>query len=274
MTTTKHIYKGKILFLHGYTQSSSLFYGKTSALRKRFIKLGYKPIYIQAPIKLTPNDIPGGLDAYDDNNRAWWVKPGLSNNGVSMQASIDTIKDYIDNNKLIEDEDLIQQETEDEKNLPIVGLVGFSQGACLAGLIANKFSLIFQTQPLKFVVLYSGFKLDTSKQSGNSEYDHYYQGNPSGVKYLHVYGELDTIIDETRSLSLYNITKQDSEILKHPGGHFVPNSKVLVDKVLNWVQNVENTSQSTSVASSDEQSGSTPDDLDDILNMMDNIGKA
>lgn len=262
--SSKQIFKGKILFLHGYTQSSSLFYAKTSALRKRFIKLGLKPIYLQGPLKLAPNELPGGLDSFDDNNRAWWVKPGQNNNGIAIEPALDVIRDYISNNKLIEDEDLSQIETDDEKKLPILGVVGFSQGACLAGLIANNFSKIFNTSPLKFVILYSGFKLDTTKESGNSDYDSFYTSLKSGLKYLHVYGELDTIIDEKRSLSLYEITKEDSTILKHPGGHFVPNSKVLVDQVLNWVQNLD-----TKI----DKEESKEEDLDDILNMMDNVGK-
>lgn len=270
---TKPLLKGKILFLHGYTQTSAIFYSKTSALRKKLIKLGYKPVYLNAPIKLTPADLPGNLSSFnsdaDNNNRAWWIKHGLTNDGVDLRAAIDTVRDYVANGTIIPDEDMKQvPETEDEKALPIVGIVGFSQGACLGGLIANTFDLLFDTTPIKFAILYSGFKLNTSEGSGNEIYDKYYpRANNPALRYLHVYGELDTIVDETRSLSLYNITKENSEVLKHPGGHFVPNSKLMVDQVTNWLQATE---QEQKPQGEEKKS----EDLDDILDMMDSLGKA
>ena len=79
----RHI-QGKILFLHGYTQSASLFYAKTSALRKKLIKLGYKCVYLNGPYVLTPADLPttdslskfgsATTDTDDVTYRAWWVK--------------------------------------------------------------------------------------------------------------------------------------------------------------------------------------------------------
>ena len=84
MTTKKPAnYKGKILFLHGYTQSASLFYAKTSALRKKLMKLGYKCVYLNGPYVLTPADLPstdslskfGSSTKTDEMTyRAWWVK--------------------------------------------------------------------------------------------------------------------------------------------------------------------------------------------------------
>lgn len=272
-------FKGKILFLHGYTQSSSIFYAKTSALRKKLLKLNYKSVYLNGPTKLTPADFPStdslskfnsvATDDEDTNYRSWWVKPNNSNSGIDLTESIKSIKNYIEKGEIIPDNDLKQDpETEEEENIPIVGIVGFSQGAALAGILSHKFNDVFNVDTLKFVVLYSGFKVDTSGNSGNSDYKDYYptdDGSSDNHKLLHVYGELDTVVHEDRVLSLYEITKSNSDILKHPGGHFVPNSKLLIDQVTNWI---EHAFEEKPKASKQE------DDLDSLMDMMDNLGKA
>ncbi|KAI5949070.1 FSH3 [Candida theae] len=278
MTTSKQqTYKGKILFLHGYTQNASLFYAKTSALRKKISKLGYKCQYLNAPYILTPADLPttdslskfGSSEQNDVTYRGWWVKLGKTNDGINLDDSIKSLKRYIHEGTIIPDDDdrEVGKEDEDDAKLPIVGLVGFSQGAAFAGLVAEKFAQLFDTSPLKFVILYSGFKLDTSKKSGNDKYDSYYESNSDSLRYLHVYGELDTVVAEDRSLSLYNITKNKSDLLKHPGGHFVPNSKLYIDQVVNWIQS-ENKLKDV------EKDEKKVEDIDLLLEMMDNIGKA
>ncbi|KAK6880633.1 Family of serine hydrolases 3 [Candida tropicalis] len=285
MTTKKPAnYKGKILFLHGYTQSASLFYAKTSALRKKLMKLGYKCVYLNGPYVLTPADLPstdslskfGSSTKTDEMTyRAWWVKKDATNDNIDVDDSIETIKKYINNGEIIPDEDMkMEPETEEERKLPIVGIIGFSQGAAFGGLIAHKFHELFETEPLKFVVLYSGFKLDTSKKAGNNKYDSHYPQTEEEVvnshfKYLHVYGELDTVVEEARAYTLYDLTKSSSELLKHPGGHFVPNSKLYVDQVTNWIQvNLEKKEESKPKAEEKK------DDIDSLLEMMDNFGKA
>lgn len=285
MTTKKPAnYKGKILFLHGYTQSAALFYAKTSALRKKLMKLGYKCVYLNGPYVLTPADLPSSdsLSKFGSSTntdemtyRAWWTKKETTNDNIDVDESIETIKKYIHEGEIIPDEDLkIDPETEDERKLPVVGIIGFSQGAAFGGLIAHKFHELFETEPLKFVVLYSGFKLDTSKKSGNDKYNSHYPQTEEEVvnshfKYLHVYGELDTVVEETRAYTLYDLTKSSSELLKHPGGHFVPNSKLYVDQVTNWIQSnlVE---QQERVSKKEDKK----DDIDSLLEMMDNFGKA
>ncbi|KAK6201238.1 dihydrofolate reductase [Scheffersomyces amazonensis] len=283
-------YIGKILFLHGYTQSSSIFYAKTSALRKRLTKLNYKCVYLNAPLKLTPAQLPSNdalskfasvvhNDEDDDTEyRAWWVKPQNTNDGISLDDAIDTIKNYIRNGKLIADPDLNQDNDEEDeqlKSLPITGIVGFSQGASLAGILIHKFKDLFNVPPPKFVIMYSGFKLDTSVKSGNDKYDDYYAKEDKKINdynYLHVYGELDTVVDETRSLSLYNITKSNSVLLKHPGGHFVPNSKIYIDQVTNWIQVV--TKEYEAKDENKKKTVAVDDDIDSLLDMIDNLGKA
>lgn len=274
MTTAQKVLKGKILFLHGYTQLASIFYAKSLALRKKLTKLGYKVVYLQGPLKLTGVDLPQSLgdfntvvkDDEDNNLRAWWVKKKHTNSDVDMLAAFDTIRNYVDKQELIEDPDMKDTtETEEEKKLPIVGLIGFSQGAAMAGLVALTWKETFGKPDLKFCVLYSGFKLDTSESSGNEQYAKYYADKlPGSLKLLTVYGELDTVVEEERLLSLYNYYKLQLDLLKHPGGHFVPNSKVYVEQVCNWIESLD-------AAKPEEKK---EESLDDLLDMMDNLGKA
>ncbi|ODV67367.1 hypothetical protein HYPBUDRAFT_210587 [Hyphopichia burtonii NRRL Y-1933] len=275
-------YKGRIIFLHGYTQTSSIFYAKTSALRKKLQKLKYKSVYLNGPYKLTPAQLPSNdalskfnsvvpEDEEDTNLRAWWIKKDYYKDAVEISLAVDTIKDYINNGKIIPDDDSTEDEKandDDDSNIPIVGIIGFSQGAALGGLLAHDFKDIFGIE-LKFAVLYSGFKIDTSKESASSQYDKYYTqdgGQSDNFKLLHVYGELDTVVSEERSVSLYNHSKTNSDILKHPGGHFVPNSKLLIDQVTNWILHTEIEQQ--------PEKPKEEDSLDDLMDMMDNLGKA
>lgn len=272
-------FKGKILFLHGYTQSSSVFYAKTSALRKKLLKLNYKSVYLNGPTKLTPADLPSTdslskfntviSDDEETNYRSWWIKPHNTNDGIDLSKPLAEIKNYIDKGEIIPDNDLVQEtESDEERRLPIVGIIGFSQGAALAGLLSHKFKDLFGVDSLKFVILYSGFKIDTSEKSGNSKYKDYYpadNGESDQFKVLHIYGELDTVVHEDRVLSLYEITKDNSDILKHPGGHFVPNSKLMVDQTTNWIVHIMENKQEIS---------KPEDDLDSLMDMMDGLGKA
>lgn len=270
--------KGRILFLHGYTQSSSIFYAKTSALRKKLKKMDYLPVYLEGPLKLTPADLSsidsfskfssvGSTEEDATNYRSWWTKKSTNNNEIDLTDAIKCINDYIKDGKIISENEENKQVSKEEMDLPIVGVVGFSQGAALGGLIIHKFKELFGVDTLKFSVLYAGFKLDTSSNSGNEKYaDYYPPSKDTGcVKLLHVYGELDTVVDETRILSLYEATKSSSDILKHPGGHFVPNSKPMVDQVTNWIHNAN---------SSPVEEKKDENDLDSLMDMIDNLGKA
>lgn len=265
-------YKARVLFLHGYTQCSSMFYAKTLALRKKLQSFGYKAIYLNGPDKLVPADLPttdalsrfssaAAAPEEETNYRSWWIRDA---DGVCpLEGAIDTIKQYIDENKIVEgsEEDAkvgLLVETEDTE-LPIVGLIGFSQGAALAGALVHTFEELFGVSTLDFAVLYSGFKLDTRIMP---QYNKYYtsdDGASTKARMLHVVGELDTVVGDDRAYTLYDVSKKNSHVLKHPGGHFVPNSKVMVERAVNWI-------------AAEEKKEEKKDDMDDLLAMMDKIG--
>lgn len=267
--------KGRIIFLHGLTQSASVFYAKTLALRKKLAALGYSSVYLNGPFKLMPAQLPfsdwasrfGAVEAQDDeeaNYRGWWTKDGKEK--YEIETAIAAVKDYIDNGTIVEGsaEDARVALPDTGNSLPIVGVIGFSQGAALASALVDLCEELLGVQ-LKFAVLYSGFKIDTKALPQYADKYTADGGKSTDAKLLHVIGELDTVVGEDRAFSFYDITKLNSELLKHPGGHFVPNSKLMVERVTNWIQSVD--------ADADEKPVEQPEDtVDDLLAMIDKLG--
>lgn len=229
----------KILFLHGYAQSASIYSAKTGALRKALQKAGYETVYLEGPYHLPSDDeiVGNGIDLY-----GWWP---YSMTDFDITDGLNEVKEKI-------------KEHPDE----IEGIISFSQGAGLTGVISAQFKEIIPS--LKWVILFSGFKLNPKK------YDVIYE-NEVHVPSLHVLGELDTVVEEERSMRLFNVwNAKKKTLLKHQGGHFVPNSKDFVGKVLNWIQNVEIETESSK---EQEPEADINDDMD-LLDAIDNIGKA
>lgn len=280
MSKKPAVAKAKVLFLHGYTQSLLNFYSKSSALRKRLIKEGYLPVYLNGAVALTAADLPqsdeleryGGqittqVDPQAPQCRGWW-RHDYSNPKMNLAPAIQTIKAYLDDGSIIPDPDLKQvPETEEERKLPIAAVVGFSQGAGCAAFISHRFQELFGVPPPRNWILYAGFKVKTEPGLGNEDWDYLYPkpGETSNLRFLHVYGELDTVIGRDRLLSFYELVKDNSEVLTHPGGHYVPNSKPLVNLVVNWLE-----------AANKEEPEKAPEkeSIDDILCMVDLMGKA
>lgn len=215
----------KILFLHGYAQSAQIFSGKTGGLRKALVKQGYDTVYLNGPIKL--NQENAGHEISNDSELYGWWKFGDDNFDESELFEI--IKSQCDINE-------------------IEGLIGFSQGGGLSGILTSFLP------NLKFSVIFSGFKLK------NEKFDKYYK--EINIPILNVIGELDTVVEESRSLNLYKVCNEDSLLLKHQGGHFVPNSKDFVNKVISWIVNME------------KEEAQEEEDLESLMNAIDNLGKA
>lgn len=284
------IAKAKVLFLHGYTQSLLNFYSKSSALRKRLLKLGYLPVYLNGAVALTAADLPqsddlekynGNIVAEVDPNapqcRGWWLHD-YAHPKMNLEPAIKTIKSYLDDGYIIPDPDLEQiPETEAERALPIAAVVGFSQGAGCAGFLSHRWKDLFGVAPPRNWILYAGFKVKTEEGSGNEKYDYLYPkpGEKTDLRYLHIYGELDTVIGQDRLLSFRDVVKDNSEVLTHPGGHYVPNSKPLVNLVVNWLEAADEepkTDDKTDETGNDD--GKKTEGVDELLGMMDKFGTA
>lgn len=267
-------YKARILFLHGFAQSSSVFYAKTSALRKRLNNLQYKAVYLNAPCNLTPAQLPSSdsLSKYntvvstedeETNYRGWWTKK--PDNTYEIEDAIETVRNYIENNQIIvgspEDERVNSIEDSDV-NLPIAGIIGFSQGAAFGGSLVHSFEKEFGVAPLDFAVLYSGFKIDTRIMPQYKDLYSEENGKDTKTRLLHVIGELDTVVGDDRAYTMYDVSTSNLDVLKHPGGHFVPNSKLVIDQVISWMAGKKE----------EEVKEKPKDDINDLLAMIDKLG--
>jgi pimeloyl-ACP methyl ester carboxylesterase len=127
----------KILMLHGYTQSGALFRGKTRALEKNLLKAfpaaGCKLIYPTAPMRLARPDVPGldgtggnavtevGGDDGEPDAWAWWRRKGDGEPFAyeGLEEGLARVAEVL------------------RTDGPFDGVVGFSQGGALAGMVAS-----------------------------------------------------------------------------------------------------------------------------------------
>lgn len=216
----------KILALHGLAQSGDYFRSKTKGLRNELEKQGYELIYATAPNKYSPADIPDALGDVettgDDNHVLAWIEDDIANNSYKLpQTTIDYLHNFV------------------IENGPFDGVLGFSQGAGVAGYLVTDFNGLLnvtleQQPPLHFFMAFSGFRF--RPECYQSQYDNH----PITIPSLHVQGELDTITEPFKVEALFNsCTPETRTFLKHAGGHYVPNSRGFAKKVVDWLQKVD-----------------------------------
>ncbi len=140
---------------------------------------------------------------------------------------------------------------------PFDGVVGFSQGAAAAAMVASLLegrarkeaferaepdggmrypeSFLgevdgFVQGPLKFAVCYSGFRAPGRVYGG------FYEPRIR-TKVLHVMGQVDVVVDEVRGMGLVGVCEGgEGRVVVHPGGHFVPSQKPWLDAVVGFVK--------------------------------------
>lgn len=262
--------KLRLLMLHGFTQSGPNFDLKTKALQKALIKHfpaapkpGFLPeypggvefIFPTGPVQLAASDIPGydvsgreGGDADGDDAAAkaakavdaygWWRRRGEGEpwEYEGLERALDELAELL------------------RKDGPFAGVVGFSQGATMASILAGmleverpaaftaaeakgsmKFPESFLKEPgsaelihapFQFGVLYSGFAA-----SAHPLYQAFYTPRLA-TPMCHFIGSVDTVVSEERSLQLVEVCAGGKggegggvpRLVYHPGGHFVPSA--------------------------------------------------
>lgn len=212
--------KGTILCLHGFAQNGVVFSVKASGIRKALKKAGYHTVFVDAPIQLTPADLPfaasslGADDKAEETNFRGWVY--TTPEKFDIQPAFDVVKKAY------------------EEHGPFVGIMGFSQGSGITGVLLSSYNEIIgddkALDSLKFAIIYSGFKFE------HPSVQHYYE-KKINIPTLHVMGELDTLVSNERSQELADIF-EGSVVLKHPGGHYCPSTKDLLKNEVGWVSSV------------------------------------
>ena len=246
----------RILLLHGYTQSGPLFSAKTRALHKAFQK-SFSPRSVQfsyptGPHRLRPADVPGFSSSSDQADGAaksdskgeaeaygWWQRKDSAEEGIVYKGIEEGLAAIA---KCIGEEG------------PFDGVIGFSQGATAAGMVA---SLLegehrlrgfedtakaggmdypesfwgkdgFVQPPLKFAIVYSGFR------APGQRYDGFYKPKIK-TRLLHFIGQLDTVVEEERSRGLVACCEEE-RVVVHPGGHFLPSQRPWLDACVGFVR--------------------------------------
>ncbi|KAJ5153266.1 uncharacterized protein N7482_009744 [Penicillium canariense] len=246
----------KILMLHGYTQSGTLFHAKSRALIKHIQKAfplhEVLAIYPTAPLRLRPSDIPGyepseNNDTEEIESYGWFRRSNTANPPLyqGLEEGIAAVA------KVLSEEG------------PFDGVIGFSQGAAMAGMVAallengrkaafGEFEKEvsegaggvpfpasfaapgFQHPPFKFAIAYSGFR------SPGPRYRAFYESPPIQTPVLHVLGSLDAVVEESRSRALIDACAGDPEkdglVVWHPGGHFLPSQRPYLDAAVRFIR--------------------------------------
>ncbi|KAF3390646.1 Dihydrofolate reductase [Penicillium rolfsii] len=248
----------KILMLHGYTQSGPLFHAKSRALvkhiQKSFPLHEVSAIYPTGPLRLKPSDIPGyepseGGEAEEDEIEAYgWFRRSNTADPPLYQGLEDGLAAVA---KVLSEEG------------PFDGVIGFSQGAAMVGMVAGlletgrkeafaKFEKDgsegatgipypssfaadgFQHPQFKFAIAYSGFR------SPGARYRGFYESPPVQTPILHVLGSLDAVVEESRSRALIDACagepEKDGLVVWHPGGHFLPSQRPYLDAAVRFIR--------------------------------------
>ncbi|KAJ7291044.1 serine hydrolase FSH [Mycena rebaudengoi] len=254
-----------VLVLHGYSQNASIFSKRLGALRKQCGK-HVDFVFVDGPLVLQPADLSGSapqgtstaatLDALGaseasdtDIPRAWWSWKPDRTEAIGLPESLVTLRDVL-------------------KTRTFDGVLGFSQGAAMAALLAALLERPhlyppFLTDgkpphpPFKFCISVSGFVLQDPLAT---LVFHPNYSTPT----LHVIGKTDIIVVEERSKKLIDLSA-NARVEEHDGGHFVPSKgnwrKFLTAYIQDPTDNVHSPSES-SLSSAGNSGTATPIESD------------
>ncbi|KAI8139205.1 serine hydrolase FSH [Fennellomyces sp. T-0311] len=236
--------KLRILCLHGMAQNALLIEKKMAGFlqdlkdRAEFVYVN-GPHWVMDPELTTvaERETVVGVEVSEERRPyAWWFLPRtkpLTNEGFfyGFRESVEYMKGI-----------LLEQG-------PFDGIIGFSQGACLAGCLAHLLSqrtfLIpadFAHPPLQFVIIAGGFKMPAMPATESKLYIGKVE-TPS----MHIIGELDTVILPERSDALANAFKNPF-IFRHAGGHFVPKTAAARQSLGKFMAMVESSERKSAQA--------------------------
>ncbi|GAB1312511.1 Family of serine hydrolases 3 [Madurella fahalii] len=253
----------RILMLHGYTQSGALFRAKTRALEKLLAKalapLGLVPalLYPTAPNRLSPRDIPGyepsgpndegGETEEATDSWAWFRKDEASGTYRLVEEGMRRLAEAVTE---LRGGGGGGADGADGDGGFVDGVIGFSQGGCMAAMLASAMECgraprtvgaakehegwakavreANGGRPLKFAVIYSGF------YAVPADLGWLYEPKVK-TSTLHFLGSLDTVVDESRSQGLIERCEEPM-VMVHPGGHYVPVSKEWVMPLAGFIR--------------------------------------
>lgn len=197
-----------IICLHGYGSTAATL-RKIMSEHVEKLETIYNLIFLDGPHKVGENNCWWYYDekiddkSIDNNDatRINWTTI-TKEKPVGLAESIEYLRKYVENDKTI-------------------AIIGFSQGAAFANILAHQFYI-------PKVILCSGFLID------NSNIKHLNINSEITTQSLHIFGESDEIISQQLSKELLNIYT-DSQIVCHEKGHIFPSNAMIRNKILNFL---------------------------------------
>lgn len=191
----------RLLVLHSFRQSGARLRSRMKRVERALSSIA-DFVYADAPHAYAPTDSvrtelaedfgPDLSDLGDlEHQRCWWNSGADHSHYVGWDASLSYLRELI------------------AERGPFDGVVGFSQGAAVTGL------LMASEPSLRFAVCISGF--------ASRAVEHAELVRTAGIDRpsLHVWGEQDVLVTNDRSEALSRCFV-DPEVVTHAAGHFVP----------------------------------------------------
>jgi len=258
--------------LHGYTQSGPFFRLKTRALEKNLAKAfpqGVNLVYPTGPHKLSPQDVP----TWDSSGNVVGIGPRART--IEEEKKVEQELDAWTWWRIQRDQVPWTYEGFFEASLPRIvevlkkegpfdGVVGFSQGAAVAAIVATLFEdgrqeaftafeenlkkgtwvkhalmgeewkdLKFEPEQYPKCLLNDEGKRIHPPFKFAAAYSGFAAPHPKYTPFYYpkiqtpmcsFIGTLDTVVTEDRSMLLVN-SCQNGRLVHHPGGHFLPSSQ-------------------------------------------------
>jgi hypothetical protein len=242
----------RILMLHGYGQNGAMFRRKVERLMKSLgpvISQYYNVttsdlqlVFPDGPISLKSSDPQADTteasprSVYDGNSRSWWYNLDTVSDYPGIELSLAALK------KAVADHG------------PFTGVIGFSQGAALAGIFTSwcesgsseNLGATFKggnhlstrilgdllsekpQPPLDFAVFLSGFCATAKYYSG-------FYLSTMCTPTVHATAEYDTMVEHWQTRELIQAFEHP-QIVEHQGVHHVPTEKQTIDRICSALQ--------------------------------------
>ncbi|GAM24530.1 hypothetical protein SAMD00019534_077050 [Acytostelium subglobosum LB1] len=262
-TTVNNSPKLKVLFLHGIKQSGTSLKKATKKLATSISDVATL-YYANAPMIYQPSD---DVDADNRNKANGWAN--VTDSAQSAKTHVrqwwNSSADYKTYNHIDKSHYYLEELFKTEG--PFDGIIGFSQGAAFAGILAAMQQANQLPFTFKFAIMISGYM---SRADIHQELMKV--GLVSGVPALTILGTADDHVSPDRSRELSTLFT-DSEVVEHQGGHFAPNKwpSLVIRSFLMKQQTSDDSSQSEGSSESSTQSLPAADihqELDTFDKMM------
>lgn len=199
-----------VLILHGFGSNAEIAKEQTPNLCRSLEILGFRVEYVDAPIKLKPQDFPfeDVNDCVTNDLFCWWY--------LNKEASLDETFNMIHSKYYY--------------NERVIGVIGISQGGSLTTILgSNHISLI---PSLRFAISFGGYLYpDPWKEPDLNIYK-----DVIDIHYLNIYGDNDELVKPEISEKINAFGESVESLVHHQGHTFADNDSKCIRQVIQWIK--------------------------------------